>query len=97
MLSLNNHQLDAIPTVGFSDPILSYFSAIRFIFDGVSMLKEGYQKVICPFSTIRSFVLTLVTLLPIDKTRPIQNCQISAMGGAGCRTGANRRRQEGPR
>ncbi|KAF8477701.1 cytochrome P450 [Russula ochroleuca] len=36
--------LDAIPTVGFSDPILSYFSALRFIFDGVRMLKEGYQK-----------------------------------------------------
>jgi cytochrome P450 len=37
-------QLDAIPTVGFSDPILSYFSALHFIFDGVRMLKEGYQK-----------------------------------------------------
>ncbi|KAH9993110.1 cytochrome P450 [Russula vinacea] len=36
--------LDAIPTVGFSDPILSYFSALQFIFDGVRMLKEGYQK-----------------------------------------------------
>jgi len=36
--------LDAIPTVGFSDPILSYFSALRFNFDGVRMLKEGYQK-----------------------------------------------------
>ncbi|KAF8467570.1 cytochrome P450 [Russula ochroleuca] len=36
--------LDAIPTVGFSDPILSYFSALHFIFDGVRMLKEGYQK-----------------------------------------------------
>ncbi|KAF8467566.1 cytochrome P450 [Russula ochroleuca] len=36
--------LDAIPTVGFSDPILSYFSTLRFFFDGVRMLKEGYQK-----------------------------------------------------
>ncbi|KAF8463176.1 cytochrome P450 [Russula ochroleuca] len=36
--------LDAIPTVGFSDPILSYFSALQFNFDGVRMLKEGYQK-----------------------------------------------------
>jgi hypothetical protein len=49
-LSLNNvtrFQLDAIPTVGFSGPILSYFSALQFNFDGVRMLKEGYQKVIC--------------------------------------------------
>ncbi|KAI9511438.1 cytochrome P450 [Russula earlei] len=36
--------LDAIPTVGFSDPILSYISAIRYYIDGVRMLKEGYQK-----------------------------------------------------
>ncbi|KAH9067784.1 cytochrome P450 [Lactarius vividus] len=37
--------LDAIPTVGFSDPILSYFSALRFIFDGPLRLKYGYEKV----------------------------------------------------
>jgi hypothetical protein len=36
--------LDAIPTVGFSDPILSYFSALRFNFDSVRMLKEGYEN-----------------------------------------------------
>ncbi|KAI0002413.1 cytochrome P450 [Russula compacta] len=36
--------LDAIPTVGFSDPILSYFSAIRYTFDGIRVLKEGYEK-----------------------------------------------------
>ncbi|KAI0001032.1 cytochrome P450 [Russula vinacea] len=36
--------LDAIPTVGFSNPILSYFSALRFFFDGVGMLKEGYES-----------------------------------------------------
>jgi len=36
--------LDAIPTVGFSDPILSYFSALQFNFDSVRMLKEGYEK-----------------------------------------------------
>jgi hypothetical protein len=93
----DNYQLDAIPTVGFSDPILSYFSAIRFIFDGVSMLKEGYQKVIFPFSTNPPFVLSSITLLPLDKTRSIQNCQISEMDGAGCRACANRRRQEGTR
>ncbi|KAH8996774.1 cytochrome P450 [Lactarius akahatsu] len=36
--------LDAIPTVGFSDPILSYFSALRFILDGPLRLKYGYEK-----------------------------------------------------
>ncbi|KAF8471577.1 cytochrome P450 [Russula ochroleuca] len=36
--------LDAIPTVGFSDPILSYLSAVQFNFDGVRMLKDGYEK-----------------------------------------------------
>jgi len=36
--------LNAIPAVGFSDPILSYFSALRYNFDGVRMLKEGYEK-----------------------------------------------------
>lgn len=38
------HLLRAIPTVGFSDPILSYFSFIRYNFDGVRMLREGYEK-----------------------------------------------------
>jgi len=37
--------LSAIPTVGFSDPILSYFSALKLnLFDGGRMLKEGYEK-----------------------------------------------------
>ena len=48
MLFVNNryvYQLDAIPTVGFSDPILSYFSALRFNIGGVRMLREGYKKV----------------------------------------------------
>ncbi|KAI9440521.1 cytochrome P450 [Lactarius indigo] len=36
--------LDAIPTVGFSDPILSYFSALRFHLDGLPMLKHGYEN-----------------------------------------------------
>ncbi|KAH9975533.1 cytochrome P450 [Lactifluus volemus] len=39
-----NPLLDAIPTVGFSDPILSLISAARYIFDGHRMLKEGYEK-----------------------------------------------------
>ena len=47
-LSLNDFthpQLNAIPTIGFSDPILSYFSALRLNFDGVRMLNERYGKV----------------------------------------------------
>ena len=44
---LDHFRLDAITTIGFSDPILSYFSALQFYFDDISMLKEGYEKVIC--------------------------------------------------
>ncbi|KAH9975527.1 cytochrome P450 [Lactifluus volemus] len=36
--------LDAIPTVGYSDPVLSFISATRYIFDGHRMLKDGYEK-----------------------------------------------------
>ncbi|KAI9441477.1 cytochrome P450 [Lactarius indigo] len=36
--------LEVIPTVGFSNPILSYFSALRFLFDGLPMLRYGYEK-----------------------------------------------------
>ena len=39
------HQVDAIPTVGFSDPVLSYLSALRYSLDGIRMLREGYKKV----------------------------------------------------
>jgi hypothetical protein len=39
-------QLDAIPTIGFSDPLLSYFSALQFYYKSIPMLKEGYEKVI---------------------------------------------------
>jgi hypothetical protein len=44
-MGFGGSQLTAIPTVGFSDPILSYFSALRFVFDGLPMLKYGYEKV----------------------------------------------------
>lgn len=36
--------LRAIPTVGFSDPALSYLSFLRYNFDGIRMLREGYEK-----------------------------------------------------
>jgi hypothetical protein len=39
-------QLDAIPTIGFSDPILSYLSAVKYNYDGVRMLRDGYENVI---------------------------------------------------
>ena len=45
LIDSGRSQLEAIPVVGFSHPILSYFSALRFIFDGVPMLKYGYEKV----------------------------------------------------
>ena len=45
LINFGGSQLEAIPTVGFSDPILSYFSALRFIFDGTPRLKYGYEKV----------------------------------------------------
>jgi hypothetical protein len=39
----------------------------------------------------------LITLLLIDRSRSIQNCQFSEMGGAGCRIRATWWYQEGPR
>src|SRR6266702_3370138 len=45
LIDLGVSQLEAIPTVGFSDPILSYFSALRFIFDGLPIVRYGYEKV----------------------------------------------------
>ncbi|KAI0277355.1 hypothetical protein BGY98DRAFT_918365 [Russula aff. rugulosa BPL654] len=41
---LDRFRLDAITTIGFSDPILSYFSVLQFYFDDISMLKEEYEK-----------------------------------------------------
>jgi len=38
--------LDAIPTVGYSDPILSYLSAFRYnLVNGAPMLIKGYHQV----------------------------------------------------
>jgi len=36
--------LNAIPTVGFSDPILSYFTALKLIFHRDRMIKGGYEE-----------------------------------------------------
>ena|SRR6266851_6222771 len=39
-------QLNSIPAMGFSDPLLSYLSALYVhVFDGTQLLKEGYEKV----------------------------------------------------
>lgn len=83
-LFLNNDtrfQLDAIPTVGFSDPIFSYLSALQFNFDGARMLKDGYRKVI-GFSLYAPFLVSNDDPLPLDKTRSIQNCKFSEMDGS---------------
>ncbi|KAF8997819.1 cytochrome P450 [Cyathus striatus] len=37
-------QLRHIPTIRYSTPILSYISTINFIFNGMDMILEGYQK-----------------------------------------------------
>jgi hypothetical protein len=76
--------LDAIPTIGFSDPILSYLSALQFFFKSVSMLKEGYEKVTC-LASLYALAIELITLLFSDKTGSIQDRQISGMVGVGCR------------
>jgi hypothetical protein len=82
-------QLNAIPTAGFSDPIFSYFSAAQFTFDGIRMLKEGYEKVIC-LSLIDPFSIELTMLLHLDKTGSIQDSQLSQMDSTGYRTSTNR-------
>ena len=98
MLFLNDltrFKLDAIPTVGLSGPILSYLSAIQFIFDDIRMLKDGYEKVVY----LSLYVLLYLTddSAALDKAGFIQNRHFSKMDGAGCRACANRRCQEGPR
>ncbi|ETW81028.1 cytochrome P450 monooxygenase 51 [Heterobasidion irregulare TC 32-1] len=36
--------LDSIPTVGFSGPILSYITAVQYLFKGNELVQEGYDK-----------------------------------------------------
>ncbi|KAI9509456.1 cytochrome P450 [Russula earlei] len=65
--------LDAIPTEGFSDPLLSYLSAFRFTFlDGPSMLKEGYAKTklgLFKFAMFRRWVVVLSNVKLIEDVR----------------------------
>ncbi|KAH9066646.1 cytochrome P450 [Lactarius vividus] len=44
LTDFDGSQLNAIPTVGLSDPILSYYSALRFNIDGLPMLRYGYEN-----------------------------------------------------
>ena len=86
MLFLNNlsfFQLDAIPTIGFSDPIFSYLSSLQFYFNCIPKLREGYEKVIL----LTPYVLPTYRTdnAPLDKTRSIQNLQISEVDGVGKR------------
>jgi hypothetical protein len=52
------------------------------------MLKDGYEKVICPFPISLPHI-KLMTLLSLDKSRSIQNRHSSEMDGAGCWICAN--------
>lgn len=38
-------KLDHIPTIGYSLPFLSLFSALKFLFIGRNVVEEGYRKV----------------------------------------------------
>jgi len=60
-IDLDHSQLDAIPTVGFSDPILSYFTALRFVFDCLPMIEQGYKNVITSVLIILPLFLQLLT------------------------------------
>ena len=69
LIDFGGSQLDAIPTVGFSDPLLSYFSALRFNLVGPSMLKYGYKKVNTFVSNIVVFPCAELTLQSDPQTR----------------------------
>ena len=66
---LNNvprSQLSVIPTVGFSDPILSYLSVVQYTFDGDRMLKNGYEKAICNIYPFLNRIVDASTYLQIS-------------------------------
>jgi len=58
--------LDAIPTVGFSDPILSYFSALRFKLNSPPMLQDGYEKKRFKIATFRRWIVLASGLEQIE-------------------------------
>ncbi|KIY45805.1 cytochrome P450 [Fistulina hepatica ATCC 64428] len=60
-------QLNAIPTIGFSWPIFSYISAIRFVINGNAMIHEGYEKVCASALLIKRYQLINALQYPIFK------------------------------
>ncbi|KAF5332141.1 hypothetical protein D9611_008153 [Ephemerocybe angulata] len=38
-------KLDHIPSIGFSDPILSYWSALQFLIDPIGFLRRGWETI----------------------------------------------------
>ncbi|KAH9975535.1 cytochrome P450 [Lactifluus volemus] len=71
--------LDAIPTVGFSDPVLSLISATRYIFDGHRMLKEGYEKTRPGLFKIASFRKWIVLAAGPELAEDIKKAPDSVM------------------
>jgi hypothetical protein len=60
----------------------------QFNFEGVHMLKEGHDE---SFALLRALpFVKLMTLLPLDKTRSIQNRQFSETDGSGRGIGTDR-------
>jgi len=43
-LSQSKHALSNLPTIGYSSPLLSYISGLRFLLHGGDMVQEGYEK-----------------------------------------------------
>ncbi|KAF8488648.1 cytochrome P450 [Russula emetica] len=78
-------RLDAIPTAGFSDPILSYFSAAQFTFDGIRMLKEGYEKTrpgLFKIASFRRWIVLATGPQLIDDIRRAPGDVLSLLGPA---------------
>ena len=38
-------QLPNVPTIGYTAPLLTYLSAMKYIIKGREMIQEGYNKV----------------------------------------------------
>ncbi|KAL1743513.1 cytochrome P450 [Schizophyllum fasciatum] len=55
-------QLEALPTVGFTSPFLSYLSAFRFLVDARSMIEEGCARYPCRPFRIANFSRWIVAV-----------------------------------
>ncbi|KAI0000312.1 hypothetical protein BJV77DRAFT_382129 [Russula vinacea] len=80
---MRDPMLDAIPTVGFSDPILSYLSAVRFIFDGVRMLKHGYEKTGPGLFKVANFQRWMVLVAGPDLIEEVKRAPDDVLSGIG--------------